>query len=239
VGPGAPKAALEFESGVMDMGLRIKVEKVLLILHLRNLDETTLARKVYEEQKEQNWPGLAKETKKICEDLGIEDCNITKSSQTEYRKLVKLACMVTNDKLQRKLAEGKGKCERIMNDTYGRKAYFSLKNIKEARQMFRTRVGLLPFAGNYGHDNRYARTQWLCRCETDREEERHLAAGACPVYGDLAEGVDMERDEELKDFFLSVLARREALDEMDKEEEERAEMEEDEGRRAAGPLISS
>ena len=37
------------------------------------------------------------------------------------------------------------------------------------------------------------------------------------MYGDLVEGCDMESDEGLRDFFLAVLARREALDEMDRE----------------------
>jgi hypothetical protein len=36
------------------------------------------------------------------------------------------------------------------------------------------------------------------------------------VYGDLAEGCDMESDEGLKDFFQAVLARRKAVDEMDR-----------------------
>ena len=70
-----------------------------------------------------------------------------------------------------------------------------------------------------GHDKWFARTDWLCRCKAAREEERHLTAGACPVYGDLAEGCDVESDEGLKDFFLAVLARRDALDEADREEE--------------------
>jgi hypothetical protein len=220
VGPGAPKAALGFESGLMDMGLRIKLEKVMLVFHLRSLEEGALARKVYEEQRERHWPGLAAETEKICTDLGIEDCNTTNLSKKEYRELMKLACMVRDEKNLRKMAEGKVKCERIMADLYGKKKYFTKNNIKEGRDIFRTRVGMQPFAGNYGHDKRFSKTSWLCRCEAAKEEERHLTAGSCPVYGDLAEGHDMENDEELKEFFLAVLARRDALDEIDDMEED-------------------
>ena len=115
----------------------------------------------------------------------------------------------------RKMGEGKDKCSRILKECYGRKKYFNTSNIKEARSIFRTRVAMMPFAGNYGHDKRYAGTNWLCRCKTAREEERHLTAGECPVYGDLAEGRDLESDGDLKEFFLAVLARREALDEAD------------------------
>ena len=72
---GTPSASLTWETGLMDMRLRIWREKLMLILHIRSLGEETLAQKVYNEQKKEGWPGLAKETKEICEELGIVDCN--------------------------------------------------------------------------------------------------------------------------------------------------------------------
>ena len=45
----------------------------MMVVHLRSLDETTLGRQVYEEQNKLNWPGLASETKTICEQLKVED----------------------------------------------------------------------------------------------------------------------------------------------------------------------
>ena len=36
------------------MGLRVAMEKVSMVLHLRSLDEDALARKIYEEQNENN-----------------------------------------------------------------------------------------------------------------------------------------------------------------------------------------
>jgi hypothetical protein len=218
VGPGAPKAALGWESGLMDMGLRIKLEKVLMVFHLRSLDKSTLARKIYEEQKENKWPGLAKETEGICKEWGIEDCNTSMKTKKEYKELAELACMVKDEANLRKMGEGKEKCSRMFKECYGRKKYWNTHNIKEAREMFRTRVAMMPFAGNYGHSKLYAGTNWLCRCSTAREEERHLTAGECPVYGDLAEGCDFESDNDLKEFFMAVLARRDALDEADREE---------------------
>ena len=50
VGPGAPVASLLWDFGMLDMGLRVWLEKVMLALHIRRLDEGTLARKIYEEQ---------------------------------------------------------------------------------------------------------------------------------------------------------------------------------------------
>ena len=49
----------------------------------------------------------------------------------------------------------------------------------------RTRFGMHPFAGNYSHDRRFARNDWLCRCRQAKESESHLLSGECEVYGDI------------------------------------------------------
>ena len=55
------------------MGLRIWIQKALLVLYIRSLDEDTLAGRIYKEQNAKNWPGLVQETKYICRELEIED----------------------------------------------------------------------------------------------------------------------------------------------------------------------
>ena len=86
VGPGVPIAALCWETGVLDMELRVWMEMLMLVLHIRGLGENTLARKIYEEQKLNNWPGLIVESRTICKKLNIEDCNVTNLSKKHYRK---------------------------------------------------------------------------------------------------------------------------------------------------------
>ena len=77
--------------------------------------------------------------------------------------------------------------------------------------MFRTRVGLLPFAGNY---KKFQQTSWLCRCLTTCESETHLKEGGCLIYRDIREKYDtLENDEDLVKFFGEVISRRDALDE--------------------------
>ena len=46
VGPGAPSASLLWDFSLLDMGLRIWIEKLMLVLHIKRLDEKTLARKM-------------------------------------------------------------------------------------------------------------------------------------------------------------------------------------------------
>ena len=86
----------------------------MLVLHIRSLTMDTLARRVYEEQKTNNWPGLAKETTVICSELGVEDCTSTSMSISQYRKSFTAACQVLDERRLRSQAEGKEKCEKLI-----------------------------------------------------------------------------------------------------------------------------
>ena len=215
LGQGSPVVSLLWDSSLLDMSLRVWREKTMMVLHLRSLDETTLARRVYEEQKKQNWPGLANETKTICQKLMIEDCNITQMSRAKYREYVTEACHNMNEKWLREKAIGV-KCARISEEGYGRKKYIKDKNISAVRDHYRARFGLHAFAGNYSHDQQFAKTDWLCKCQQSPESESHLMAGRCKVYGDLTKNFgDLKEDDNLVKFFKAVLERRDWLEEQE------------------------
>ena len=78
---------------------------------------------------------------------------------------------------------------------------------------------MLPFAGNYSKDARFAHTNWLCRCGEAKEEESHLMSGNCSVYGEIRRSYsDLNDDKQLVDFFNEVLSRRDELEEKEKNE---------------------
>ena len=210
LGPGAPLVSLLWDTQVLDMSIRIHIEKVMMVIYIRNLEETSLASQIYEEQKRNHWPGLASETKQICQDLGIENCNTTSLSKTDYKKILISACHAKNEETLR--SQAKGKCARILSETYGKKDYITQTNIHNVRQTFRSRFRLQPFAGNYSKDRRFQKSSWLCLCKEAREEESHLMSGKCSIYGDLAlKYKDFSKDEVLVQFFTEVLARRDQL----------------------------
>ena len=224
LGPGAPIASLGWETGMMDMRLRIWKEKILMVMHLRQLGEGTLASRVYREQVARGWPGLARETREICQKLKIEDCNQTKLTKKDYKHILKKLLMVKDEELLREEASGKQKCDKIMLERYGKKTYISEGKIKDVRQQFKSRVRMLPFAGNFSKDKRFARTEWLCRCQAEREEEGHLKEGNCPVYSDIrADYGDLSDDQELVSFFQRILERRDLVDLQEEQEEEQEE----------------
>ena len=216
VGQGAPVAALLWDSALLDMGLRVWRDKIMMVLHIRSLGKETLARKIYEEQKEKKWPGLAEESKNICAELGIEDCNSTSMSKTDFRQLVTEACHTKNAARLRSTAS-EVKCGRIKTEDYGKKDYIESKTIQDSRKWLRTRFGLTDFAGNYQHNQKFAKSSWLCRCRGAVEEEGHIVSGHCDVYADLREQFgDLGEDKNLVDYFQAVLDRREEMEEEDR-----------------------
>jgi hypothetical protein len=211
LGPGTPLPSLLWDTALLDMSIRIIMEKILLVLHLRSLPNNSLARKIYEEQKLKNWPGLARETEYICKEMNIPSCNEMDQSKSSYKKTVLEACHRQNEKYLR--SQAKGKCERIGHEEYGRKQYILSKNISSVRKQFRTRFGLQFFAGSYSHDKRFRKSDWLCKCEESREDEAHLLSGQCTVYGDLTlKYSDLTSDDNLVGLFTEILARRDELD---------------------------
>ena len=93
VGQGALVAALLWDSQLLDMKEKMPnaryERKIQINLHIRCLDEDSLASRIYEKQKQETWTGLSNETESICKQLKIEDCNTTRLSKTEYIVILK------------------------------------------------------------------------------------------------------------------------------------------------------
>ena len=202
------------------MSLRVGREKAMMVLHLRSLEEETLAFRVYKEQHEGKWPGLAGETKLFCEELGIEDCNTTSMNKCKYRQLLTQACHEKNIQILRATAT-EVKCGRIKTEEYGAAVYSKNTTIEETRKWFRSRYKLQEFAGNYANDrSRFAKTDWLCRCKLSTEDEDHIVSGQCPVYGGLrTQCGDLGEDRNLVAFFKAILDMRDKLEEEDRRQQ--------------------
>ena len=82
------------------------------------------------------WPGLAREVEEICNEPKIESVHSSGLEEQDFRVVVTNACHKMNEKRIRKHAEGKEKCTKISNETYGKKRYFVNENIKEVRNFY-------------------------------------------------------------------------------------------------------
>ena len=69
------KVMLRAETSFLGMKQRLWKEKLLYVIQQKRLSEMSLAKKIYNEQKEKGWPCLAKEVSEICQKVGLEDLN--------------------------------------------------------------------------------------------------------------------------------------------------------------------
>ena len=81
-----PKVAFKAETGLLSMKHRVWVDKLSLVMAIKR--STGLANQLYREQVEQGWPGLAIETRNICETISLSDINEYEVSKKDILKAV-------------------------------------------------------------------------------------------------------------------------------------------------------
>jgi hypothetical protein len=206
VPPGTPKIALRSETGLMSMKLRVWKAKCMLVHHLKGLEDDTLAKMIYEEQRRNNWPGLAAEVSEICADLSIEDTNITTRSKTSYKNLVEKACQKKDEEDMRLGMVGMTKMEGLVNSDCKMKEYMRIKSLHDVRDIFRARTHLLEgFKANF--KNMHKGKDMRCEgCKLEVDTQAHVLL--CTEYGDLRDNKDLRKDEDMITYFRQVLKRR-------------------------------
>ena len=92
-----------------------------------------------------------------------------------FRSLLLKAC---HSKNKERILEGASgvKCSHLKDGKYGRQSYLQDQTISQCRNWFRTRFGLRDFAGNYSHNRKFSKTNWMCRCSKEVEEEGHIVS---------------------------------------------------------------
>jgi hypothetical protein len=83
-----PKLSLRCETFSRGIKWRIWEEKCLLLIRIQNLEEGSLALKVYEEAEKQGWPGLGKDVRNICKEIKLPDINLHRISKEDVQKAI-------------------------------------------------------------------------------------------------------------------------------------------------------
>ena len=205
-----PKASLRWETGLMSMRHRIEKEKIMLINHIKNSDDKTLAKQVYNEQVENGWPGLVEETSNICERLNISDINKTPFDKFELRDVVKKATKREDEQRMRAEMEGRTKTKDLVTESFSLKSYFKEKSLAMTREVFRIRTNMNELRGNFKHDKKYKNSGISCvACGTEEEVNTHVMV--CKHYEDLRQGLDFSNNKDLVKFFKGVMSKREDI----------------------------
>ena len=141
-----PKVILRADPSFLGMKHRVWKEKLLYVIHLKRLGEQSLAKEIYKEQREQGWPGLAKEVSEICQKLGLEDLN----EQDISKETVNEEIFFHHYKEMKEDMDRLKKLEDIKNEDFRQvQEYMKCCAIEQARLTFSLRSKMYDCRANY------------------------------------------------------------------------------------------
>ena len=165
-----------------------------------------MAKQVYEEQLSNGYPGLVKETKEICDHLGIMDITkerVKEPSKPQWKGIIKEAVEEKNGlELKERICKLK-KLEVMKEEKYGRKQYLSNLSMENARMLFRVRTKTFKCKMNQSSDRANSHSLWKCGACGYIETQSHIIH--CPAYQHLREGKNIDSDQEVAEYFREVL----------------------------------
>ena len=208
VGPGTPRVGLLAQTGLMSIKYRIWVEKTMMILHLRGLEESSMASRIWKEQRTWGWPGLCREVTEICEALEVMDTNDMEFEEKEKKHIRKTITRACREKDEKELKANMGKkCEGMKDEDCEIKPYLKDLTLYEARELFKIKTNMNKIRGNYKNMSEHKAARWLCvGCQLEVEVNSHILS--CKFYEDDQAGLELDTDRGLVEFFRRVMKKR-------------------------------
>ena len=213
VSQSCPKPVLCWDTATMLMQVRVDKSKLELLHHIKNLDESSLAKQIFNEQKSAKWPGLVAEGVQISKDWNVPD--ITESdvivSKVGWKTQLKNEAKKQNSKLLSDMIKKSSKLEELRNEEYGEKDYLRKMSMHDARINFSLRSRMFKCKMNFLNTPQYRAEMWRCdSCQTCIDSQSHVLY--CPAYQQLREGKSLTSDQDIVTYFKEVLEIRLKLD---------------------------
>ena len=191
------------------MNHRIVQKKLLLLHHIANLEDDSLAKQVYTIQSKLLLPGLVQECQKYL--VQFEVIDLTKFTKTQWKNLVRQKIYTLNrDNLLHKMKSSYKKLDHKLfeNEKFEQKSYLSDLHLDQARCKFRLRSFMTKTVKmNFPSDKIYKLQLWKCWHCDNIDTQSHIRH--CPAYEHLRLGKDMNNDNELVTYIKQVIAFRE------------------------------
>ena len=204
ISSSCPKLALLCEPKMTDFKWRIYEEKCMLLLQIKCLEEGSLAKIIYEEAELNSWPGLGKDVRQICLDIGIPDLNCNIMTKQDIKK----AIQHSHYEHMMQLFEGSSKLHDIKEDDFrSMQLYFNDKNLESARTKFKIRTKMLEkIPGNF--KNLYKNQENGLKCDLCPDEMTQNHCLICPERLELRKNLDMKNLDDLVSYFGQLLSDR-------------------------------
>jgi hypothetical protein len=209
-----PTPSLRYELGCLSMEERINSQKLNLLFHIRNLDSSSLAKEIYEIQRDLNYPGLVKECRSLIIKYDLPNIidNATNMTKLGWKNLVKRN--ITNhaeDNLKGQFQHySKLKDGPLMEANFEIQPYVKTMKLRNARTMFRIRTMMTPAKFNRKSDPTYSSELWKCDSCQKIDSQSHILW--CPQFSSLREGKNIMDDDDLVQYIQKVFKIREDME---------------------------
>ena len=192
----------------------IMKDKLLFLWHLSSLNDNSLAKEIYNLQKEdESLPSLLGECKSFLDELQIHR-NPSSYSKSEWKRLISTRIHERNKDslLQQIMSSRKLDQEKLSTETYEEKSYLRDMSIKDGRTFFSSRSSMLStIQWNFKGQPEFCTNGHLCVCKEHLDTQTDLLK--CKLYEKQKEGLDpLNSDIELVKFFQRVLEERKKED---------------------------
>ena len=208
-----PKALLYWDTGVLPMAYRVEKNKLLFLHHLITLPESSLAKQIYDQQKQNNFPGLILECKELMKKYDVEDITEAKSipTKTAWKKMVQSKVKdFYQTELIKEIKEKYSKLEDIdtENEKFEPKEYLKELDLSQARIKFKLRSRMIEVKNNFkrGQQNENLECQG---CQISIDTQDHILF--CPFFSDLRQDLDLGQDSDLLKYCKEVMEIREKM----------------------------
>ena len=194
---------------------------MLLVVAIKEQEKDCLAREILDEQVRMDWPGLAKEVKKICQEVGLPDA--TNPNTRLKGEAVKEAIRINHHQHLKEDMRGK-KLEKMKTTDMRHRRNYTKLSVEECRMAFRLEV--FQFECRANMPTKYRRD---LRCQAcgpglvEQQEQREQQEGeqeqggqvedqdhleVCPGYSELWEGLGPASPETTVRYFMRVKMKR-------------------------------
>ena len=219
VGSGCPIPSLYWETGGFMMKYRILQAKLLLLHHIATLPGDSLAREMYEVQKDFRFPGLLLECEDFLTDEGV--LNLENYTPFQWKNLVKTNIYKLNrsEILEQMKPLKKISYKEHISEKCQLQPYMTKLNIAEARLKFKLKTRMTPTVRmNFQSDPEFASKLWTCpgctaqshkvqeKVEGRRDTQAHILT--CAGYAQFREHKDLTDDKDLTKYFSQVIQQR-------------------------------
>ena len=199
---GTPKVMLTAETLSMKMKQRIWLMKLQLAKKILS-QEKSLAKAIYQEQLERNWPGLSIEVREICKAVGLDDIN----KKDIKKEAMEEAIFFHNYKEMKQDLQGYKKLEDVKDNGFTKiPEYMEEKSLEKSRMSFRIKSKMVQsIKMNFKASNKGNLTCEKCEAGID---ETQCHAMMCDGWKTQREGLDRSLLSDMVIFFTRLLEER-------------------------------